>query len=430
MHSTNFSDFELDKINEALVFAIENKFSDFYRKKLNLAKAPKINSYEDFQKISFLIKDDILSSSIKEKTFIEEDEVIRYKISSGTSNKKLFTIIPDNSTMTSFAYPGSGETKKILILMPVMSSSFYTNVFNAPKGVIAVPGDVANLSFSAKVLMQTKLEGIISNPTIINEFIKELKKIDFDFNLIKYISLGSEFCSVQKLNYLKSTFPKATFNFRFASSEIGKRGSKCENLLKNFPPSVYHPFRKNLIEILKSDGSPAELGEEGEIVHTDLHKRAFPLLRYKTGDMAKLEKINCPCGENLIFSIQGKKGLDYFKFSGVILRSEAIEASLEKVSHFFENKYQMHIYEESSLGEPKPKLVIQLKPKEEKKEIKNDPPLLENIKEIISSNLHLSSKSTLKSLSDRGVFLPLEIEIVDNFPFSHSKSRNIISHLQ
>lgn len=52
-----------------------------------------------------------------------------------------------------------------------------------------------------------------------------------------------------------------------------------------------------IIEILNEDGSPCKPGEVGEIVATGLLNDAMPLIRYRIGDYAALEKgQDCPCG--------------------------------------------------------------------------------------------------------------------------------------
>jgi len=42
-----------------------------------------------------------------------------------------------------------------------------------------------------------------------------------------------------------------------------------------------------LVEILRDDGTPAEIGEIGRVVATNLHNMAMPLLRYDVGDYAE-----------------------------------------------------------------------------------------------------------------------------------------------
>jgi phenylacetate-CoA ligase len=50
------------------------------------------------------------------------------------------------------------------------------------------------------------------------------------------------------------------------------------------------------IEILDKDGEPCAEGERGEVVVTMLKKEAFPLIRYKIGDISSLSWEKCECG--------------------------------------------------------------------------------------------------------------------------------------
>ncbi|HEY3398343.1 MAG TPA: phenylacetate--CoA ligase [Armatimonadota bacterium] len=55
-----------------------------------------------------------------------------------------------------------------------------------------------------------------------------------------------------------------------------------------------------LVEVVDpATGEPLPEGEEGELVFTTLTKEAFPLLRYRTGDVASLDSSPCACGRTL-----------------------------------------------------------------------------------------------------------------------------------
>jgi phenylacetate-CoA ligase len=51
-----------------------------------------------------------------------------------------------------------------------------------------------------------------------------------------------------------------------------------------------------VVEILRPDGTPADPGEEGEVVTTGLLRLHQPLVRYKIGDLARRSDEPCPCG--------------------------------------------------------------------------------------------------------------------------------------
>ncbi len=53
------------------------------------------------------------------------------------------------------------------------------------------------------------------------------------------------------------------------------------------------------VEVLRPDGSPAQAGEVGAVIVTDLANRAMPLLRYQVGDLAVPSGRHCPCGRGL-----------------------------------------------------------------------------------------------------------------------------------
>jgi phenylacetate-CoA ligase len=53
------------------------------------------------------------------------------------------------------------------------------------------------------------------------------------------------------------------------------------------------------VEVLRADGTPAEPGEVGMVVVTDLVNRAMPIIRYQVGDMATWAASSCPCGRGL-----------------------------------------------------------------------------------------------------------------------------------
>lgn len=82
-------------------------------------------------------------------------------------------------------------------------------------------------------------------------------------------------------------------------------------LMCQCPAGNYHVATEyGILEILRDDGTPAAPGEEGRIVSTGLHNRAFPLLRYDTGDLAIPAEGPCPCGRTLpiVKTLTGRVG--------------------------------------------------------------------------------------------------------------------------
>ena len=81
-----------------------------------------------------------------------------------------------------------------------------------------------------------------------------------------------------------------------------------------------------IVELIKKDGTAAAPGEEGRIVATGLHNRAFPLLRYDTGDYAICSDRVCACGRSLplVERIIGRNDDGVLNASGEMKRGLAL----------------------------------------------------------------------------------------------------------
>ncbi len=63
-----------------------------------------------------------------------------------------------------------------------------------------------------------------------------------------------------------------------------------------------------IVELLDEAGQAVPLGQPGEVVVTHLFSSDFPFIRYRTGDIAVMDKGICPCGRGLpmLKEIQGR----------------------------------------------------------------------------------------------------------------------------
>jgi phenylacetate-coenzyme A ligase PaaK-like adenylate-forming protein len=83
-----------------------------------------------------------------------------------------------------------------------------------------------------------------------------------------------------------------------------------------------------LVEVVDpGSGRPLAPGERGELVFTTLTKEAMPLLRYRTGDIAALDRSACACGRTLarMSKVTGRRD-DMLVVRGVNVYPSEIEA--------------------------------------------------------------------------------------------------------
>jgi len=79
----------------------------------------------------------------------------------------------------------------------------------------------------------------------------------------------------------------------YSTQELGYVALQCPD-----HPHYHVQSESVLVEILRDDGTPCEVGEVGRVVLTGLHNFKMPLLRYDIGDFGVLGP-PCPCGRGL-----------------------------------------------------------------------------------------------------------------------------------
>ena len=81
-----------------------------------------------------------------------------------------------------------------------------------------------------------------------------------------------------------------------------------------------------IVEIVAADGSVLPPGTVGEIVVTHLATRAFPFIRYRTGDMGVLDDRRCACGRGLplLKEIQGRSTDFVVAHDGTVMHGLAL----------------------------------------------------------------------------------------------------------
>jgi len=123
-----------------------------------------------------------------------------------------------------------------------------------------------------------------------------------------------ECLSQEVRDFLESTFGTKITDI-YACNEAGDIAWQCKK------GQLYHINADNcIVEILK-DGKPAEKGQIGEVVITNLNRYSMPFIRYKNGDLARFGTEDCRCGCKLpvISEIVGRTGEDIYLPTGKII---------------------------------------------------------------------------------------------------------------
>ncbi len=81
---------------------------------------------------------------------------------------------------------------------------------------------------------------------------------------------------------------------RYGCRELGYIASECDS-----HHGLHIAADHVVVEIVDENGQSCKPGKLGEIVVTDLDNLAFPLIRYKIGDISIISDRTCECGRGL-----------------------------------------------------------------------------------------------------------------------------------
>jgi phenylacetate-CoA ligase len=123
---------------------------------------------------------------------------------------------------------------------------------------------------------------------------------------------------------------------RYACEEVGVVAHDCPE-----GRSLHVAAETIIAEVVRDDGRPAEPGEVGQLLLTDLRNLAMPVIRYRIGDIAsRPENPQCRCGRSLpvLGKLIGRSNDVLVKSDGTILLpgfvTDVMQNALESVLEY------------------------------------------------------------------------------------------------
>lgn len=141
-----------------------------------------------------------------------------------------------------------------------------------------------NLTEYFKVMVEKKCTALIAYPSTLETAVTFWAETFRNESKIKTIISTSEALTSKTRNKLKNYFGSScAVVARYSNTENGILGQE-----KGQEGAYVLNWASYYFELLKLDSDePAAPGELGRIIVTDLYNRAFPMIRYDTGDVAK-----------------------------------------------------------------------------------------------------------------------------------------------
>ncbi len=382
-----------EKIMQTLFQAISYAYSNspFYKKSLREQfNADREFTIESYKKLPFTVKEDLAAHN-SSFLAVPRNKIAEYVTTSGTTGKPISLFLTKNdlkrlaqNEKDSLSLMGNTSEDLFQLLTTIDKQfmaglAYFLGVQELGAGMIRIGPGVPQLQWNS--ILEYEPTTLIAVPSFIVTLIEYAKEnnIDFKNTSVKSIVCIGEPIRNDDLSYNKLGKRILDNSFvsifsTYASTEMGAAFSECTE-----QKGCHLNDDLLFLEVLKEDGSEAPDGESGEIVVTTLQVEGTPLIRYRTGDIAKVYRSTCKCGKNTprLGPIIGRKN-QMIKYKGTTLFPKAIYEVLE---HFEDISCYKILIEKDELGNDE--IVILLEEKIEQL------PVFDEIKELCKAKLRV-----------------------------------------
>lgn len=262
------------------------------------------SSLEEISKIPFTTKKDLRENYPYGLFAVPLREVVRIHTSSGTTGMPIVVGYTKNdlkiwTELVARVLTAGGITKDDVIQI-AFNYGLFTGAFGfhygAEKiGASVIPVSIENPKRQIKILQDYKTTALISMPSYALLIANTLIEMDINPNSLslRFGLFGAEPWSERMRQEIEEKL-KINAVDNYGLSEVIGPGVAGECLEKKGLHIQEDHFYFEIIDPQTLE--PVKEGDTGELVITTLTKEAFPVLRFRTGDLTRFILQECPCG--------------------------------------------------------------------------------------------------------------------------------------
>lgn len=296
---------QFERLQETIRKAYERV--PFHKENLDKAgiKPEDIRSLEDLQKVPFMKKTDLRENYPFNLFAVDMKDVVRIHGSSGTKGKP---------TVVGYTKKDIENWAEIVARAICAAGGLPGDIFHngygyglftgglglhygiEHLGAVAVPVSGGNTPRQITLIQDFKPRGISATPSYVLNIVEEMKKMGLDprDTSLEYGIFGAEPWSEEMRVQLEESMGIKAIDI-YGLSEVMGPGVSIECIEAQDGLHIAEDYF--LAEIIDPEtGEVLPYGEVGELVFTSLTKEAFPVIRYRTGDIASLNPEKCQCG--------------------------------------------------------------------------------------------------------------------------------------
>jgi len=337
--------FQEEKLGIALQYLQNN--SPFYKRMFlqNNIDIRKIRKLEDLQQIPFTTKQDLQLHN-EDFLCVTREKIIDYITTSGTLSDPV-TFAMTDADLERLAYNEQisfecAGTKKgdIFQLMTTMDKRFmaglayFLGIRKMGASIIRVGNGIAELQWDT--IKRIKPNAAVVVPSFILKLIKYAEEHNIDYknsSIKKLVCIGENLREQDfSLNLLGQSIKEkwdVELYSTYASTEMATTFTECE-----LGCGGHHHPELIICELIDDNGNLVSEGETGELTVTTLGVEGMPLLRFRTGDLARFHTEPCKCGRRTmrISPILGRLN-HMIKYKGTTLYPPAIFDVLDNIPY-------------------------------------------------------------------------------------------------
>jgi phenylacetate-CoA ligase len=308
-----------------------------------------IQSTEDLERLPLTGKDDLRSGYPYGMFAVPLREVIRIHMSSGTTGHPSVVGYTANdlkhlAALVARCLTAAGVTKDDVVQIffghGIFTAGFGFHYGTESLGASVIPVTQGNIRNQLELMRDFRTTVIVGTPSYALRLVSGLEELGLDPHALSLrVGLfGGEPWDESARRLLEEKLFLKAFDV-YGLAEIGGPGVSFECEARaglHVAEDYYH------VEVVAPEtGRVLGPGEEGELIFTTLNKEAFPLLRYRSGDLGSLTYEPCACGRTHVrMSRVSRHADDRLVFRGVNIFPAQVEAVLKQTPGL-SARYQM-----------------------------------------------------------------------------------------
>ncbi|MBW1743751.1 MAG: AMP-binding protein, partial [Deltaproteobacteria bacterium] len=308
MKEEDVEQLQLERLQSTLNRAYKNV--PFYKKQFDAADIDPgaLGSVGDVHKLPFTTREDLGSNYPYGLFALPLRDIVRISSSTGTTPQPVVVgytksdlKIRSELTARFLTAGGAMDTDVVQICLNPGLSNWGRTLKEGAEEIGASVMPMSHMSASKQLMAMEdyKTSVLLTTPSYAMHMIEVMKTIGTkaDALALKAMMVVGEALPQEVRNGLESTL-KVDVTAAYGLSDVTGPGIAYECMEKD---GLHISEDHFLVEIVNvNENTPCAPGEEGEVVLTTLTAKAFPLIRFKTGDLASKITRACPCGRTLM----------------------------------------------------------------------------------------------------------------------------------